>query len=129
MPDRPQVETRDVAPRTMWLLGLGFAVFIAGSAFGLLLFFSPDPPWAFDRAAKPEPTLQISPAADLAAYEAEKRQALSRRAEAGPGLRVIPIEQAMRLVAQGHRATVPPAASECQGAACPGATPSARTIP
>ena len=45
------------------------------------------------------------------------------------GLVRIPIEEAMRLVSEGHRASVEVPQDDCTGAPCPGATPTARTIP
>ena len=129
--ETPSVETRDIWPRAVWLLGLGFALFVVASTTGLLVFFRPNAPWAFDRLAKPEPVLQVSPAADYAAFAAEKRAQLLdtgwRDREAG--LVEIPIEKAMRLVAQGHRAEAELFRESCRGAACPDATPTARTIP
>lgn len=128
--DRPQVETRDIPPRLIVLLGLGFAVFIAVSVLGMRLFFRPDPPWTFHRTDKPAPQLQITPAADDTAYLREQAAILDGYGWRDPaaGLAIIPVTEAMRLVSEGHRATVPPP-GPCTGAACSGATPGARTIP
>jgi hypothetical protein len=107
------------------------ALFIVTSAGGLLAFFSPDVSWTFHRAAKPQPVLQVTPVADYQTYIARKRTELHDRGwtDRAAGLVEIPIAEAMRLVAQGHRAAVRIDSAGCTGAACPGATPSARTIP
>ena len=129
--DHPPVEQRDVAPRALWLLGAAFTLFIAVSAAGLLLFFSPDPGWLFRRDLKPEPVLQISPESDYEAYLAIKRAELLDRGwvDRDAGLVEIPIGEAMRLVSQGYRAEARIDSTGCTGAACPGATPTAKTIP
>jgi hypothetical protein len=127
----PRVETRDVRPRALWLLGLAFALFVAFSAAGLLVFFDPDAGWISHREGRPAPVLQVAPGADYQAFLAGKRAELHDRGwiDREAGLVEIPIEEAMRLVAQGHRAETPIESAGCAGAACPGATPSARTIP
>ena len=127
----PRVEHRDLPPRALWLFGLAFALFIAGSASGVRLFFSPDRPWVFHRESAPAPVLQVSPASDYQAYFTRKRAELARRAwvDREAGLARIPIEEAMRLVSEGHRARAAIDSAGCRGAACPGATPSAKTIP
>ena len=133
MAEERHVEMRDISPRALWLLGLGLGSFVAASAAGLLLFFKPDHAWTFNRAFAPEPRLQIAPAADYAAFWASSDVALSSYGwlDRSHDLATIPIEEAMRLVSEGHRASVEGGRQEpaCTGAACPGATPSAKTIP
>lgn len=128
---RPPVETRDVRPRMLWLFGLGMAFFVLASAAGLLVFFTPDAAWTFHRTEKPEPVLQVTPVEDYEAFLAIKRAELHDRGwvDRPAGLVEIPIEEAMRLVARGHRAEAAVDSAACTGAACPGATPSAKTIP
>ena len=130
-PDRSSVETRDVPPRVMSAFLLRFALFAGAAGAGLHLFVRSDRPWTFHRLGKPEPVLQVSPAAEYAAFLKDKRAELTGygwRDREG-GLARIPIGEAMRLVRQGHRAAVDLPREDCTGAACPGATPSARTIP
>lgn len=129
--ESPPVETRDISPRVVWLLGLGFAAFVIASTLVLLLFFHPTRSWSYSRLAPPGPVLQISPAADYASFIAGKRSDLTRRRwhDRAAGLVEIPIEEAMRLVAEGHRAETDVTQAGCRGAACPGATPTARSLP
>ena len=131
MAEVPPVEMRDVSPRALWLLGLTLGSFVAASAVGLLFFFNPDHAWVFNRASKPQPRLQIAPAADQDAFAAANDAALSSYGwlDRSQNLATIPIGEAMRLVSEGHRASAPDAAVNCTGASCPGATPSAKTIP
>lgn len=134
MADERRVEMRDVSARTLWLLGLGLGCFIAASAVGLRFFFDPDSNWVFNRLSKPAPTLQIAPRADYAAFAARKNAMLSAHGVPDPvsGIVQVPIEEAMRLVSEGHRAALSDAekqaAQDCAGASCPGAIPSEKTI-
>ena len=134
MADDQQVEMRDISPRALWLLGLCFGGFVALAAVGLLLFFTPDTSWTFNRMSKPEPRLQIAPAADHAAFAARQDAMLSRYGVPDPASSVVqvPIEEAMRLVSEGHRPRVDAAERQlldtCAGAACPDTRPSAKTI-
>lgn len=129
-PDIP-VETRDVSPRALWYFGLAFATFVVASVFGLLVFFDLSESWLVDRARKPEPVLQISPPEDYREFLAAKRAELHDRGwvDEEAGIAELPIAEAMRLVSQGHRARVEIDVEGCIGAACPAATPTARTIP
>lgn len=122
MADRapPSVETRDLPPRVFWILWLGFGVFIGGSILGLLLFFDLGQPWTFHRLLKPAPVLQISPPSDYAAFIADKRAELAGYGwqDSEAGLARIPIEEAMRLVSEGHRAEMEAPGQDCSGTAC-----------
>lgn len=126
-----KVETRDVHPGILWLTGIGLALIVIASATGLLIFFSPDAAWRFHRLAKPEPVLQVSPIEDYEGFIVRKRAELQDRgrADRAAGLVEIPIDEAMRLVSEGHRAEAEIDDAGCDGAACAGATPTARTIP
>ena len=120
-PGKAPVEHRDISPRLVWALGAGFAAFVAASAVGLLAFFDVGPSWTFHRLAKPEPVLQIAPADDYREFLAAKRSELAEYGwrDAPAGLLEIPVEEAMRLVSQGHRAEAE-AAGDCTDAACRG---------
>ncbi|HET7410418.1 MAG TPA: hypothetical protein VFJ13_09480 [Paracoccaceae bacterium] len=128
---RPPVETRDVSPRALWLFGLGFVLFIAVSTLSLFAAFSPDQSWTFHRVLKPGPVLQINPVEDHETFLARKRAELTDRGwtDREAGLVEVPIGEAMRLVSEGYRAEVDLDPAGCTGAACPAATPTARTIP
>lgn len=128
---QPSVEKRDVWPGALWLFALGFVVFTGASTMMLYFAYYSHVNWVDHRLARPAPVQQINPPADFKAFEAKN---LARLDETGwidrdQGLVAIPIEDAMRLVAEGHRAEVRLDSENCTGAACPGATPSAKTIP
>jgi hypothetical protein len=121
---RRPVETRDVDPRAL----MAFAAALAGSLalilVGLRLAFGPFPsPLPFTAATglsrRAEPVLQPAPRSDRARYEAEKAKALRSAGwiDRGAGIAHIPIEDAMKIVAEhgipdwGQHA--PPATGEC----------------
>ena len=132
MADRPQpsVEQRDVWPGALWLFALGFVVFVGGSAMVLYFFYYDPVRWTDHRLTRPAPVQQIDPPTDLRAFRAEKLGKLNETGwtDREAGLAAIPIEDAMRLVAKGHRAEVELDREDCTGAACPGAMPSAKTV-
>jgi len=133
MADHPQpsVEKRDVWPGALWLFALGFVVFIGASTMMLYLAYYSPVRWTDHRLARPAPVQQINPPADLKAFRARKLDRLNETGwiDRDQGLVAIPIEDAMRLVAEGHRAEVRLNSENCTGAACPGAMPSTKTIP
>src|SRR5699024_9249095 len=103
----------------LWLIGLGFVLFIGASVLGIYAGFATDPPWVFHRLMKPAPVQQVTPAEDYEAFRAGKRAELSDTGwiDREAGLVEIPIDEAMRLVSEGHRAEVDLDADDCTGAA------------
>lgn len=107
LPQPPEIATRKVL-----LVVFGFLAFVGLSMAGLMIYLRllvPDGVQATTRPF-PEPTLQISPQGDLDRFEAEQKKPLTGYGwvDRGQGLARIPVEDAMRIVAdRGDRAYEP----------------------
>jgi hypothetical protein len=98
-------EMRDVWPRALLLFGASLLVFIAVSGVALRLIFDFRPGWpipAPGQRAQVEPELQTAPRLDLAALRRREDAELARLGwvDRAAGIARIPIEDAMRIIAQ-----------------------------
>jgi hypothetical protein len=100
-------ETRDVWPRALMLFGASLLAFLTVSALLLNFIFDTASSWPAPGAASQDsgasPALQRSPEADLAAFREKTGRELATLGwvDRAGGIAHIPIEDAMRLVAEG----------------------------
>ncbi|MDN2566031.1 hypothetical protein N1F89_07345 [Aquibium sp. A9E412] len=104
---RPSVETRDVPARRVLAFAGGLVAFLVVALVVLALLFRTDPLWPDGPAPAQtpnarSPALQRDPAADLARLRRAETEALDTLGwvDRQAGIARIPIEAAMRLVAE-----------------------------
>ncbi len=105
MGHRALPQPADIDNRAVLAIVGGFLLFVAAAVTGLLLFLDFQAPGAFSPRVErrfPPPELQTSPEVDLARFEAMQHAQLSSYAwvDRDHDIARIPIEEAMRLVAQ-----------------------------
>ncbi|MBN9071179.1 MAG: hypothetical protein J0H34_06140 [Rhizobiales bacterium] len=99
-------EKRDVWPGALVAFGIGLLVFLAVSAAALKLIFDTAPLWPppgpAAESSDRSPALQRVPESDLAAFRSseDKELAVLGWIDRSAGIARIPIEDAMKLVAQ-----------------------------
>ena len=102
--DQPDYERSDVSLRLIAAIGAGVALLFVATPLVLRAVY-PHPPAIARTTIPPAPRLQRDPAADLAAYRAAQTTRLTetRWVDRDAGLARIPIEDAMRLLADRGR--------------------------
>ena len=104
MGDRRLPQAPGVATRTVLIVVLGCLTFVGLGMTGLFFYFRWMVPERLEAVTSdfPEPTLQISPKADLARFRQEQQKTLDGYAwvDRDQGIARIPIGEAMRLVAR-----------------------------
>lgn len=102
----PLPESRDVSVRGLLIFAGGFVAFLAAALAVLGLLFDTGAPWPAPGPAHEEnmasPALQRAPQADLATHRRREADELSRLGwvDREAGIARIPVEEAMRLVAE-----------------------------
>lgn len=100
-------ETRDVWPKALVAFGGGLLVFLAVSALALKFVFDTTPVWPptgpAAEGSSASPALQRAPESDLAAFRSKEAEELTALGwiDRPAGIARIPIEDAMKLIAQG----------------------------
>lgn len=99
-------ETRDVRPRALLLFAGGLVIFLLVSLAALYFLFKPEALWPRPGAERTDsgasPALSTSPYQDLAAIRRDEEAELEKLAwvDRAKGISRIPIEEAMKLIAQ-----------------------------
>ncbi len=114
MGSRVLSELPDIATRKVLGAISGYLGFVVIAMIAMFFYVKADAPRAFsppDKLQFPAPSLQTSPEHDLSGFMRDQQRALSRYAWAdrGSGVAIIPIEEAMKIVAKrGDRGYDPP---------------------